>query len=41
MDTMTRRQVLGSLAALAPAALVPVSRAGAQPPAAPPVPPPA
>ena len=35
MDTMTRRQVLGSLAALAPAALVPVSRAGAQPPAAP------
>ena len=35
MDTMTRRQVLRSLAALAPAALVPVSRAGAQPPAAP------
>jgi pimeloyl-ACP methyl ester carboxylesterase len=35
MEMMTRRQVLGSLAALAPAALVPVSRAGAQPPAAP------
>jgi pimeloyl-ACP methyl ester carboxylesterase len=31
MDTMTRRQLLGSLGALAPAALLPLSRARAQP----------